>query len=46
MRVDEHGSVLQRLTYIRFGYSVPVGKLLNRRRIKTSGLDKIQGFGF
>ena len=43
--VDERCSVLQRLTYIWLDYSIPVGKLLDRRCIKTSGLNKAQGFG-
>jgi hypothetical protein len=43
--IDERCSVLQSLAYIRLGYSMPVGKLLERRCIKTSGLDKVQGFG-
>ena len=46
IRVDERCRVLQSLTYIRFGYSMPVGKLLDRRCVETSGLDKVQGFGF
>ena len=43
--VDERCSVLQRLAYIWPGYSMPVGKLLDRRCIETRGLNKVQGFG-
>lgn len=42
--VDEPCGVLQRLAYVRLGYAMPVGKLLGRRCVETSSLDKVQCF--